>query len=229
MSLTIIFPQSIPAPFVPTVRKWVIPEDGMSTVDLAVGSFTEVPLYSRSLHWGAISQWQSLDAEAEEFLKFIQPADGWTLAQKWVWLANDPQEGTPTRPYWRPAGKPLRYGTMVYGGQKVSVKQEAGKPLTTVINDRYRNTTTIEPITFYHLDGLTRAEMRAYRSNPTPQAFQRLFDLGKIQRCTQMNKTPRENSYSDLTKGIIYHPVWSPVDWPANSGSELLLARAFCE
>ncbi len=227
-----------------TVRKWGDPflyeRDGMSTADIQVGNFQEVPLFhtlkDKPSHgeFNAISCFQELGPEELALLKRLQPDDaakyGYTLKQKMNWLIGPPDLRPPGQIYWSeqvgwddPALKRFRYGTLVFGGQKVLVETSAaGAKVEYQFTGKFRKREKSELITFYKVIGMRKAEA----GRPVDE----LFREGKVQICTSANRTGKgENLYTETLKGIVYSPVWSPLDYPSNYGNALYLAKDFCE
>jgi hypothetical protein len=210
------------------VRKWVIPEDGMDTAKEGFSSFQEVPLFTPAGGFGAITQFQRLTAIEEACLRSMQiENDGWgfTVTQKMGWLISSING---EREYWRKDGV-LVFGTMVNGGQIIQVETDIyNKPVEYVFKANYRNDPVAmgkHDITFYKLLGLRRSQVADvgakiinYETHPH-----------LVHRCT-VAWYP-DNRYTDHTpKGIVYTPVWSPLDYPPNTGGNaLFIARVFLE
>jgi len=228
-----------------TVRKWGDPIlyelDGMTT-EGAVGSFQEVPLFHTDPnkptmgYFNALSSFQTLGVSEKNFLYKIQPDDfdkyGFTVEQKInLMIQNPPIIGAPKQAYWikeggdwdSPQFTGMNFGTLVFGGQAVQVEMEGGKPKEYKFFGKYRNRELSEWISFYKLLGMRRSEM----ARPVAE----LLAEGKIQRYTTANRgAGQENIYNDHPRGVMYHPVWSPLDWRVNNGNDALyLAAEFCE
>jgi len=226
-----------------TVRKWGDPAlyalDGMSTADIQVGNFQEVPLFhtykDKPTHgeFGAISAFQMLGQTELDILKSIQPDDakiyGYHLKQKMNWLIGSPSVRPPEQIYWSeehgwddPALKVFCFGTLVFGGQKVLVETDAaGQKVEYALFGSYRKKGINEWIPFYKIVGMRRTE--------AGRPVEELLREGKMQICTCANRGGKgENLYTETLKGIVYHPVWSPLDYPSNYGNALYLAKEFC-
>jgi hypothetical protein len=232
-----------------TVRKWGDPHlfelDGMSTAVIKVGNFQEVPLFTpyknnpKQGSFNAISSFQELGPAELAYLKKIQPDDsskyGFNLKQKMGWLIGPPDLRPPGQIYWSeevgwddPALKRFRFGTLVFGGQKVLVEtDETGQKKEYQFSGQYRAKEyqpkiKLELITFYKIIGMRKAE----QGRPVSD----LLREGKIQICTSANRSGKgEDRYTETLKGVVYNPVWSPLDYPSNIGNALYLAKEFCE
>jgi hypothetical protein len=111
---------------------------------------------------------------------------------------------------------------MVFGGQKIKVEVDgAGAPKVYQFKAYYQSETQadLRMLDFYNLVGMRRADMGKY-THATHPWF--------IQRGTWA--TMPDNNYHDTWhSGIVYHPVWSPYDYPAVNGSnKLYIAKEFC-
>jgi len=226
-----------------TVRRWGDPElfalDGISTATIKVGNFQEVPLFhtlkDKPTHgeFNAITCFQELGKAEMDFLKKIQPDDskayGFNLKQKMGWLVGAPDVRPPIRIYWSekvtwddPNLKAFRFGTIVFGGQKVLVETDAaGHKMEYSFVGKYRGKEKSESIPFYKIVGMRKSEI----GRPVPELLQE----GKIQICTTASRGGNfEDRYTETLKGVVYHPVWSPLDYPSNYGNALYLAKGFC-
>lgn len=228
MNITIEFRTVTPTlPGLFTVRKWVIPEDGMDTAKEGFSSFQEVPLFTPAGGFGAISQFQRLANTEEICLSSMQNADdgfGFTVEQKvYGWLISGING---EREYWKKDGA-LVFGTMVNGGQVIQVETDGqGRPVEYVFKANYRNDPVAmgkHDITFYKLLGLRRSQV----ADVAAQRITHKTHPHLVHRCT-VAWYP-DNRYTDHTpKGIIYTPVWSPLDYPPNTGGNALyIAKAF--
>jgi len=226
-----------------TVRKWGDPIlyalDGMSTADIKIGNFQEVPLFhpykDKPTHgeFGAITSFQELGRAELDFLKKIQPDDaktyGFDLKKKMNWLIGPHNVRPPGQIYWSedfgwddPKLIHFRFGTLVFGGQKVLVETDsAGQKMEYSFVGKYRKKESNESIPCYKIVGMRRAE--------TGRPVAELLREGKIQICTCANRGGKgEDQYTETLKGIVYHPVWSPLDYPSNYGNALYLPKGFC-
>jgi hypothetical protein len=215
----------------------------MSTADMPTGNFQEIPLFhpykdnpTRG-EFGAISYFQRMGIPERDYLKSIQPDDyaqyNYTVAQKMNLLVEPPPATTPMRVYWSKVGGEwsspyfveMSFGTLVFGGQKLQVEMDGDKPKEYSLFGKYRARPTSEWIPFFKLIGMRKNEI----SRPVSE----LFAEGKIQKFTAANKGAggQEDIYNDHPRGVMYSPVWSPLDWKVNSGvaDALYIARKFLE
>ncbi len=222
-----------------TVRKWGDPHlyqlDGMSTADIKIGNFQEVPLFHtfkdnpQKGEFGAITCFQELGRTELDYLKSIQPKDEFDLKKKMNWLIGLPNIRPPIQIYWSeeftwddPKIARIRFGTLVFGGQKVLVETDAsGNRVEYTFTGTYRKKSQPELITFYKVIGMRKSEIGL----PVTELLQE----GKIQLCTSaVRGGGKEDVYSETPKGRVYHPVWSPLDYPSNYRTALYLAKEFC-
>lgn len=212
-----------------TVKKWgdaeMIRLMGFDT-NLVGSNFQVFPLATVDA-FEAVKQFQKLDMQAANLLKFLQydESPAAPLYAKYNWLCSD-GEG---RPYWTDGGKFIdgdwdifQFGTLVFGGQKIAVEIINGVPVEYVMRHKYKaEEGGRHDITFYKLEGLRRDDLPLVYSGKITHATHPHL----IQKCTEARAN---NTYSELPKGgTIYHPVWSPLDWSSNNGKELFVAKVF--
>lgn len=213
-----------------TTRKYGDPEMvrlmGLDTEAMGTSNFQNIALFTTVAGFGAVSQFQRLDKAALEYLISIQPVDQATLNQKMEFLCGE-RIGPPKRPYWTRNGewKALRagdtsilfeFGTIVFGGQKVKVEIFNDAPVEYKFLAKYQATSTMELITFYKLEGLRRADWGKVSYATHPWFIQTATWAGY----------PDNSYHTTWHEGTIFHPVWSPLDYPSNYGA-LYIAKAF--
>lgn len=226
-------PPPLLSPPVPThtVRRWGDKKMiQFMAYDTAItgGNFQVITLFTPIGNFQAVQQFQKLDTTAMTLLKSLQIADAnFTAAQKMNWLCSD-GEG---RPYWTKGGKwsdgkwtVFEFGTLVFGGQKIAVEMNNGAPVEYVFKGNYKTDTGgRHNITFYKLEGLRKADIPLVNSGIISHATHPHL----IQKATAANAGSGGNAYTDTPRGIIYHPVWSPLDWSSNNGNQLFIAKEF--
>jgi hypothetical protein len=241
VNVSISFPRATPPPVVLSniveARKWGDPIlyalDGMSTAPppagIGVGNFQETILFTEQNGFNAISTYQKMGRVELDYLQSIQRADNYTVKQKMGWLVGDAAGQTPGTIYWTktlawddPLCNEFFFGTLVFGGQKVAVEVDAsGAKKVYYFWAAYRKEAIYKWIPFYKIRGMRRSEM----GRPVEQ----LLAEGKMQICTCANRSATaENVYTETLKGIVYHPVWEPYDFPSNAGNALYIAKEFC-
>jgi hypothetical protein len=206
-----------------TVKKWIIPEDGMSASEPGSGSFQEVPFYTPLGGFGAISQFQRLGSSEESALNQMQIEDDFTVSQKMGWLINE-ESPLPTSEYWRKDGD-LVYGTMVNGGNVIQVETQNGKPVIYNFMANYRTDPAgmgKHNIEFYRVLGLKKSQL----ADAASKRITHITHPHLIHKCTVAY--PTDSRFVDHTpKGYIYTPVWDSFDYPSNYGNRLYIAKAF--
>lgn len=200
---------------------------GLDTEYLGTSNFQNISLWTNEGGFGAIDQFYKLNESAMAYLETIQPNDGY-LIERMNWLCGL-RVGTPKRPYWTRGDDWNKYwtafefGTMVFGGQKIQVETFAdGKPIEYPKWAKYQQRDKYETIIFYKLKCLRWVERFAVTHLTHPHF---------IQRCTWATwNTNPNNQYRDtIDSRVIFHPVWSPLDFPINNGAtDLYIAKAFC-
>ena len=159
-------------------------------------NFQAVPLWNEVGGFGAVTNFLSIPRTDVDRLATLQPADNWTLDQKMNWLVA----GTSGRPYmfydaadeWRTAAA-VKWGSIAFGGQSVMV-------------DR------VDTIQAKPPDGITR-----------PMQMGRLVCFRKTDWDKSFNEAPYwihqataagvNNVYNPMPRGVMYSPLWSPLDW----------------
>jgi len=189
---------------------------GLDTNLFGVGNFQNVCLFDPNNDaFGAVSNYQTMDAEALHYLEQIQSADAATVKMKLNWLGMGSFAG---RPYMLKNGFET-WGLMVFGFNWVQVEAVNGEPVEYVKRARYQSRNLIEDIPMYKVIGMRRSDM----ARPVAE----LIAEGLIHHATEafyptnkLGETPQG--------GVILNPVWSPLDWPTNTGSrELYIPKAF--
>lgn len=195
---------------------------GLDTNFIQTGNFQNIVFYTPQGGFGAVTQFQPMDAQALNYLERIQPIDAVEVKRKLNWLGTGATSDNPNgRPYIFRNGM-ICWGTMGFGGQKIRVAVDAnGQPIVTKFVAKYQQTQFTETIEFFTVAGMRRADM----ARPVSE----LITEGLIQHATEAFMNP-PNTYNDHPQGgVILNPVWSPLDWPSNHGNVLYLAKAFCE
>lgn len=231
--LRVSAPPQIQSPPFPThtVRKWgdprIVELMGYNTKAVG-GNFQVFALFTPSGEFGAVQQFQILDATAMTLIKSLQKAGAsTTYDENMNWLCG----GGEGRPYWTEGGtwkkndwSRFLFGTLVFGGQKIAVEMSNGTPVEYVFNSKYKaESGGRHPITFYKLEGLRRADIPLVNSGVISHATHpHLIQLG-----TGASRGSGENVYTEYTDNEKLHPVWSPLDWPSNNGNALYIAKEF--
>lgn len=196
---------------------------GLDTAAMGTGNFQNIALWTARGGFGAVTQFQTLDRAALQYLISIQPQDGQPLNEKMNFLIGERVAGAPTHAYWTEGGEwkdllagdttvKLKFGTIVYGGQLCQA--EAGER---VFTGQYQNTNRQEQITFYKPIGLRKSQW----GRPVAE----FMAEGLIQKATWA-EYPSNEYHDTVNSGIVLHPVWSELDYPCNNGA-LWLAKAF--
>jgi hypothetical protein len=199
---------------------------GLDTEYLDTGNFQNVVLatwHNNVLTFGAVSQFQPLDSDAVQYLYDIQTPDIKTVKSKvegWLGIGQ-----ATARPYMLKNGVNC-YGTMVWGGTRIQLETDAnGKPKEWTFPGWYQQEAKVKhPITFVKPVFFRRSDMFC----PLDQ----LKAECKIIQCTEAFASPpaqEHNTFNDTPQGgVIWSPLWSPLDWKVNNGdSDLYLAKEF--
>jgi len=203
----------------------------LDTNIMGTSNFQNVTLATPNGGFNAVSQFQKLDYDALNYLVGIQPSDKATLNQKMQFLVGVKVTQT-VRPYWtdiewrkilyeKVTPFSFKFGTIVFGGQKLRVKSVKGIPVETKFMCKYHGRDKAEMITFYEVVGLRKKDWN--------RPIAELRAEGYIQVATWAgmgSNTYHETWYS----GTTLHPIWSHLDYPANTGaSPLYIDKKFLE
>lgn len=164
-----------------------------------VGSnFNPLPIFSNSGTWSAIVNSLIIPREdVDRLIKLQVPEGEFSTANKMNWLVYD---GFNVRPYWCKGGGDWKtapkiwWGTILFGGQLVLTDGDATFFTKLPEEDAPRDVPMKRLVCFRRSDwGKTHA------THPW-----------LIQKATQVD---HKNRYSDMPRGFIYSPLWSPLDW----------------
>jgi len=209
---------------------FMVEKMGLDTAIINTTNFQNIDLFTPNDWFKSVSVFQKLSKTELDYLIALQPVDAGGFSTKMGFLCGE-RIGPPARPYWTRGGTwqdlangdtsvLFEFGTMVFGGQLVKVETDVNNlPKLYQFRARYQSETDtqVRLLDFYKLIGMRRAEMGKF-THATHPWF--------IQRCTWASWG---NTYSDTwNSGVIYHPVWSPYDYPTNNGNNALyIAREF--
>jgi hypothetical protein len=182
------------------VKTWssegVMHAQGFDVRIVKTSNFQAVPLFIEDGSGGGVSSFLNIPREDVEKLKGLQVPDNYNLAQKMNWLCGyrgriymyDEQSDN-----WELA-KSIRWGSIALGGNVV------------LIDD-------IVEMTAKPPDGIKRkiqmARLVSFRKTDWGKTWQSHPYL--IHRAYCCYKP--DNKFGDSPKGIIYTPLWSPLDW----------------
>lgn len=195
---------------------------GLDTTLQGTGNFQVVCLYDpHNSGFGAVTNYQRMDAQALDYLESLQPTgDGYTLKQKMGWLGRYATEADARgRPYMWNNGY-IVWGLMVFGYNQIQVERAAdGTPVSYPFLARYQNRPSAEVIEMYRVKMFRRSDM----GRPLAE----LLSAGLVHHATEAFYPT--NALGVAPRGVIYNPVWSPQDWPTNTGyaNDLYIPRSF--
>jgi hypothetical protein len=160
-------------------------------------NFNPLPLWTGSGVWSAIDNYLVIPRKDVENLIELQVVDEGTVKQKMNWLVFDQKY---VRPYWTDGKGPwmtapdICWGTIAFGGQLVLTDGDATFNIKMPEENVERQVPMKRLVCFRRRDwGIT------HDSHPW-----------LIQRATQVD---HKDQFSDTPRGIIYSPLWSPLDW----------------
>lgn len=170
-----------------------------------VGSnFNPLPIFSNSGTWSAIVNSLIIPREDIDKLIKLQMRDTASVESKMNWLVYD---GYNCRPYWcRGTGdwktaKKIWWGTIVFGGQLVLTDGDA------TFNTKLPQENTPRDVPMKRLVCFRKSDWgKTHATHPW-----------LIHRATEVNHKDKVN---DAPRGIIYSPLWSPLDWDFAGGQQ---------
>lgn len=188
-------------------RSWgddiLIREAGLSALfeykpgKLRGSNFNPLPLWTGTGIWSAIDNYLVIPRADVDKLIALQVADEVKVEQKMNWLVYDQKY---VRPYWTDGKGPwntapdICWGTIAFGGQLVLTDGDATFKTKMPEENVEREVPMKRLVCFRRWDwGVT------HDTHPW-----------LIQRATQVD---HKDQFSDTPKGIIYSPLWSPLDW----------------
>jgi hypothetical protein len=160
-------------------------------------NFNPLPLWTGSGVWSAIDNFLVIPRADVDKLIALQVADETKVEQKMNWLVYDRKYD---RPYWTDGkgdwktAPDICWGTIAFGGQLVLTDGDATFTTKMPEENTEREIPMKRLVCFRGRDwGVT------HDSHPW-----------LIQRATQVD---HKDQFSDTPKGVIYSPLWSPLDW----------------
>ena len=160
-------------------------------------NFNPLPLWSNSGTWSAIDNFLVIPRAEVDKLVALQVVDGTDVKQKMNWLVFG---GKYDRPYWTDGkgdwqtAPEICWGTIAFGGQLVLTDGDASFTTKMPEENIEREVPMKRLVCFRRRDwGVT------HDTHPW-----------LIQRATQVD---HKDQFSDTPKGVIYSPLWSPLDW----------------
>lgn len=192
---------------------------GLDVNIINTGNFQNVCLFDPNNgsqdSFGAVSHFQKMDTSALNYMQSIQPND-YDLGRKlhWMGLPDNPKG----RPYMYKNGVAC-WGLMVFGFNKIQVEAVNGVPVPYIFRARYQSRSYVEDIEMYKLVMFRKADML----RPVAE----LISEGLIHHATEAFLP--DNGLGESPRGVILNPVWSPQDWPTNTGfhDDLYIPKVF--
>lgn len=172
-------------------------------------NWQNLKLYNTKTGWGAVSNFLHIPREDIDYLRSIQIPDSITYLdgttrnydarQKMNWLCSyrgkiymyDSEDDN-----WETASR-IRWGTTAIGGNMVSI-------------ERYEVMRVPNPANTSQMVWLEMARLKGFRKTDRSKPLAQLLSEGIVHRCYCVY---RNNQFGDSPRGIVYSPLWSPLDY----------------
>ena len=201
-------PPPVPPPVVEVrrLRIWgdpiLVKEADLSTAIVNTSNFQAIGLYNKETGWGGVSNFLRIPHGDMLGVEAMQIPDDYTAHEKMRWMCNDYRgkiymwDDRSTN--WE--SDPLRWGTIGLGGNYVQI-------------DGYETFTNfyLPKNTFYA--SVRMARLVGFRKSDWGRPLNELVAQGLVHRCYCAYRTPKEDTFGDSPRGIVYNPFWSPLDW----------------
>jgi len=191
------------------VRKWgdpVMVKQGFDTAFINGTNFQAVGLWNDATKdFGGVSNYLRIPHADVMRLRDMQRPDKYPRDQKMQWLAGE-YRGRIYMLENRDDNWPdcafIRWGTILFGGAFVKIDRIVTFPVK------------------FPQESVKRAAMMGrvacFRRSDWARPLADLYNEGLVQRCYCAGRDKAagiENIFTDSPKGIVYSPVWSPLDW----------------
>lgn len=194
---------------------FMVKKMGLDSEHIGTSNFQNIALFTPTRGFQGVSTFQHV---TYDYLRSTQVEDEFNIIAKMGWLVG---KGSP---YWFKSDTDLVFGTVLFGGNLCAVEVNSqNEPVTIQFDGRYQEEPagTSHPIWFYMLKGMRRSEQGKFTHEREPWF---------IQKCSCVYRRPDENTFGWRTpKGTIYHPVWSPLDYPTNNPNSANILYLACE
>lgn len=186
-----------------TLRRWgdpVMLKWGYDYAKVGTSNWQNISLWNAKTGWGAVSNFLWIDRPYIDYLQSLQfpqttEAGSFTVKQKMGWLCSDKGKMYIRAGEWETAPQ-IGWGTTAVGANVVTIQEI--KTLEVV----YKPTGRKQPVEM--------ARVKCFRKTDVNRPLNDLLAEGIVHRCYCVYKN---NGFGDTPKGIIYSPMWSPLDW----------------
>ena len=164
-------------------------------------NWQNISLWNPATGWGAVSNFLWIEREWIDYLQSLQFTEtiwnGETHGQrsKMGWLCSDTGKIYIRAGEWETADK-IGWGTTAIGGNTVTIDEIRVMRVFDKSAGELRN--------------LEMARLRCFRKSDYLRPLEDMLAEGIVQQCFCVYKN---NGFGDTPKGVIYSPMWSPLDW----------------
>lgn len=187
------------------LRKWgdpVMKAWGYDVQQVGVSNWQNIALWNSFTGYGAITNYLWIEREWIDYLRSLQ-FDGYNgigeyhdQDSKMNWLCRDKGAMYLDAGGWKDATM-IKWGTTAVGGNAVAVEEYAIQ--------RAEDKSTGRVV------DLLMANVRCFRKADQGRELDDLLASGLVHRCYCVYMP--DNGFGDSPKGIVYSPMWSPLDW----------------
>lgn len=193
-----------PSASVRKLRKWgdpVMTAWGYDVNQVGTTNWQNIALWNPHTGYGAITNYLWIERVWIDYLRSLQFGGDNGVGEyhnqdsKMGWLCRDEGAIYLDAGTWKTADR-IKWGTTAIGGNFVTVEEYAvqraeDKSIGRVVN-------------------LPMARVKCFRKSDFARPLDDLIVEGVVHRCYCVYKN---NGFGDSPKGIIYSPMWSPLDW----------------
>lgn len=198
-------PPAPPSGNVRKLRRWgdpVMTAWGYDTKQVGLSNWQNIALWNEHTGFGAISNYLWIERLWIDYLRSIQ-FDGFNGVgeyhnkdSKMNWLCRDKGAMYLDAGGWKTADR-IKWGTTAVGANNVTVEEYRVLSVWDKSVAGYRDT--------------KMARVKCFRKSDFERPLEVLLAEGIVHRCYTANMP--DNGFSDSPKGIVYSPMWSPLDW----------------
>lgn len=208
MSLTI---QIIPSPSITApvsnkrlLRRWgdpVMTLWGYDVNQVGTTNWQNIALWNRFTGYGAVANYLWIERVWIDYLRSIQFASENGVGEwhdedsKMNWLCRDKGAIYLDAGNWETLPR-IKWGTTSIGGNNVTVEEYAIQ--------------RAEDKSIHKVVDLPMARVKCFRKSDIGRPLNSLLEEGIVHQCYCVYKN---NGFGDSPKGVVYSPMWSPLDW----------------
>lgn len=187
------------------LRRWgdpVMTAWGYDVNQVGTTNWQNIALWNEYTGYGAISNYLWLGRTEIEYLRSLQfdevngVGEFHNQDSKMNWLCRDKGAIYLDAGEWKTIAK-IKWGTTAIGGNSVTVEE-------------YRKQRAVDKSQGTHETDVLMARVKCFRKADMGRPLDDLLAEGLVHRCYCVYKN---NQFGDSPKGIVYSPMWSPLDW----------------